>query len=607
MDKSGGALRFLKTKLAEQKRWLIGSFIFAILTVGVQVAQNQLLKEFFDNALKSRNWDKVLSIATTLVFYVLVEGIVTYFHRYTLRAGSENMVRSLRKEVFGRFLTLSQAQYAPYTSGRAVNHIISDVHIIAQGLHIIADLIQSPLTILGMLGYLFYLNWQLTLICFIAIPLVGVVGKALGASARRNQGRIQGVLERLSNHIIESIRGMRTAHAFNQTPLLDNEFNSKLNESYRYFLKLASIEELVAPLTKWITSVVGALILIAGAYFVFRDTVAAEAGDPRAFTEGALFSFMMAAGRMQQPLRQLNQVMVRLQQTMASGERIYEVLNESLDEVSQAQEKILSTHQVLAPHASSHEDATLKFEDVSFRYVSREESGSNSLALKNINLELAPGKRIALVGRSGSGKSTLSLLAMRFLDPSQGRIVLRGQASTDWDLRSYRDHFAYVSQDVYLFNRSLKDNLLFANPLSTDADIWRALENAHIADFIRQLPRGLETHAGEFAATLSGGEKQRIAIARAFLKDAPILILDEATSQLDAHAEAGVQNALHQLLIGRSALIIAHRLTTVREVNEVLVMDQGRVMERGEPRRLLENAEGAFSELWKAQVEGAES
>lgn len=607
MDKSGGAARFLKAKLLKQKKWLIGSVVFALLTVGVQVAQNQLLKEFFDNALKSRNWDKVLSISATLVLYVLVEGILTYFHRYVLRAGSENMVRSLRKEVFQRFLTFSQAQYAPYTSGRAVNHIISDVHIISQGLHIVADLIQSPLTIVGMLAYLFYLNWQLTLICFIAIPLVGVVGKALGASARRNQGRIQGVLERLSDHIIESIRGIRTAHAFNHTPLLDNEFSTKLNESYRYFLKLASIEELVAPITKWITSIVGALILIAGAYFVFRDTAAAQAGDSRAFTEGALFSFMMAAGRMQQPLRQLNQVVVRLQQTMASGERIYEVLNEKLDDVSHAQEKILATREVLAPRSTHHEAVTLKFDNVSFRYATREETGSNPLALKNVSLELAPGKRIALVGRSGSGKSTLSLLAMRFLDPTQGCVVLGGKPSNEWDLRAFRDHFAYVSQDVYLFNRSLKDNLLFANPISTDADIWRALENAQIADFIRQLPRGIDTHAGEFASTLSGGEKQRIAIARAFLKDAPILILDEATSQLDAHAEAGVQRALHQLLVGRSALIIAHRLTTVREVNEVLVMDQGRVVERGEPRRLLEDAEGAFSELWKAQVEGAES
>ncbi|MEO5667675.1 MAG: ABC transporter ATP-binding protein [Bdellovibrionota bacterium] len=605
MNKSKEISRFLKERLYQQKRWLIGSFIFAALTVGIEIAQNQLTKNFFDKGLGPKDWDKVISICLALVLYFFIEGILTYFHRYMLRAGAESMVKNLRKEVFERFLTLSQAQYAPYTSGRAVNHIISDVSVICQGLHIIADLIQSPLTIIGMLGYLFYLNWQLTLICFIALPVVGIVGKVLGSSARRNQGRIQSVLERLSNHIIESIRGMRTAHAFNQTPQLRDEFDDKLGESYRLYLKLATIEELAAPLTKWVTSWVGALLIGCGAYFVIRDSNLAAAGDPHAFTTGALISFLMAAGRIQQPLRQLNQVAIRLQQTMASAERIHDVLGEPLDVVSHAQQKILSSPPPRLSRARLSDNVSLSFNDVSFRYVSRDTDSTNPLALRNINLELSPGKRVALVGRSGSGKSTLSLLAMRFLDPVQGQVVLSGKASTEWDLRAYRDHFAYVSQDVYLFNRSLRDNLLFANPQSSDADIWRALENAHIADFIRTLPRGLETHAGEFAASLSGGEKQRIAIARAFLKDAPILILDEATSQLDAHSEAGVQRALHELLAGRSAIIIAHRLTTVREVSEVLVMEQGRVVERGEPRRLLEDADGAFSELWKAQVEGA--
>jgi subfamily B ATP-binding cassette protein MsbA len=605
MNNSAEAARFLKTRLYEQKRWIILSFVFALLTVGAQVLQTGLAKDFFDNALPSKSWPAVFQICGLLVIYILFESVVTYFHRYMLRAGAENMVRKMRQEVFERFLTFSQAQYAPYTSGRAVNHIISDVHVITQGLHIIADLIQSPLIVVGMLGYLFYLNWQLTLICFIAIPLVSVIGKVLGSSARRNQRRIQGVLDRLANHIIESIRGMRTAHAFNQTPLLKKEFDGKLDESFKLFLKLAVIEELVAPVTKWITSWVGALILLCGAYFVFRDANLAAAGDPRAFTQGALLTFVMAAGRMQQPLRQLNQVNVRLQQTMASAERVQAVMSEPLDVVSEAQESILRSQSKGHVGTGSKHDVELTFENVSFRYAARPNEEGNALALSGIDLTLSPGKRIALVGRSGSGKSTLSLLAMRFIDPIEGRVMLNGMPSTDWDLRSFRNHFSYVSQDVYLFNRSLRENLIFARPDASDSEIWKALENAHIADFIRALPKGLDTQAGEFAASLSGGEKQRIAIARAFLKDAPILILDEATSQLDAHAEAGVQRALHELLAGRSALIIAHRLTTVREVNEVIVMDQGRILERGEPKLLLQNTEGAFSELWKAQVEGS--
>jgi ATP-binding cassette, subfamily B, bacterial MsbA len=601
-------VKFLKDRLWQQRRWIFGSLIFASLTVGIQILQNQLTRNFFDKGLDEKNWNQVISICIALIIYFFIEGLVTYLHRYLLRIGTESTVKGLRKEVFDRFLILSQSQYAPYTSGRAVNHIISDTTVISNGLHIIADLIQSPLTILGMLGYLFYLNWQLTLVCLLALPLVALVGKLLGGSARRNQGRIQGMLEKLSNHVIESIRGLRTAHTFNQTSQLQNEFQDKLDESYRYYLKLARVEEIVAPLTKWVTSWVGAVLIGFGAYFVIKDAPAAATGDPRAFTTGALVAFLMAAGRLQQPLRQLNHVHVRLQQVFASAERICGVLHEELDQVSLAQKKILETDsQVqkinlntrLNPKATS-----LCFQNVNFRYPQREGEAaldSNPLALKDISFELRTGQRVALVGRSGSGKSTLSLLAMRFLDATQGSILLNGKEAREWDLNAYRNHFTYVSQDVYIFNRSLKENLLFANSSATEEQMWEALEKAHIKNFVEKLPRGLETRAGELAGSFSGGEKQRFSIARAFLKNAPFLILDEATSQLDAHAEASVQKALSELLIGRSALIIAHRLATVRDCDRVLVMESGSVIEEGSPQTLLQSPDGAFSTLWKTQ------
>ena len=602
-------LSFLKSRLWLQKKWIFASLLFALITVSVQVLQNTLAKTFFDEGLLPENGSELTSICIALVVYFLIEGLVTYFHKYFLRVGAESMVRDMRMEVFDRFLILSQSQFSKFTSGKAVNHIVADIHVISQGLHIISDLIQSPLTIIGMLGYLLFLNWKLTLVCFIAIPLIAITGKALGKSARRNQSRIQQALEKISNHVIESVRGLRTAHAFNQTPQLQKEFGDTLNETFKHYLKLARIEEIISPLTKWVTSWVGAGIIGFGGYLVIQDAALAKAGDPKAFTAGALIAFLMAAGRIQQPLRQLNHVNVRLQQVIASAERIYEIFREKLDNVSLAQAEFLKNGLAENINSKKEDSLHLEFKDVSFRYPARngEDENSTAHALSNISLSLKPGEKVALVGRSGSGKSTLSLLALRFLDPSSGKILLGEKDSTQWDLGAFRNHFSHVSQDVYLFNRSIRDNLLFAKPNASDEEIIQALKRAEIFDFIDSLPNKLDTKTGELAGTLSGGEKQRLAIARAFLKDAPFLILDEATSQLDAHSEEGVQRALAELMKGRSAIVIAHRLTTVREVDKVLVMEHGKILEEGSPTELLADENSSFSDLRKKQVEGQHS
>ena len=222
----------------------------------------------------------------------------------------------------------------------------------------------------------------------------------------------------------------------------------------------------------------------------------------------------------------------------------------------------------------------LEFQNVSFSYPAREneeteaDQGGNQ-ALSGINFKLRKGEKIALVGKSGSGKSTLSLLAMRLMDPDQGQILLNGRPLKEWDLSELRNYYSYVSQDVFLFQRSLRENFLFAKPDATDAQIFDSLEKAGIGDFVRKLPKGLDTQIGEMGSTLSGGEKQRLAIARAFLKDAPVLVLDEATSQLDSFSEAIVQKSLRSLMQNKSVLLIAHRLSTVKEADQVIVMDHG--------------------------------
>jgi subfamily B ATP-binding cassette protein MsbA len=585
--------RFLLQLLKKQKGLLLLSALGALLMSLVDVGTMELAKNFLDRALIQKDMSKVYLLCAGLVGFFLADGFFTFLHRFSLRVATERVTRELRDRIFGRFLVFSQAQSSLYTSGAAVNHIINDVSVVSTGLHVLADLIRSPLMIATMLGYMIYQSWQLSLVCLITLPLVAWVGKGLGRSARRNQGRIQRTLDDTSSHVLESVKGLRTAQSLGHTKGLRQEFHAQLDSAYGWYLRLAKVQEAVGPLTKWVTSWAGAFLIGFGAWLVINGEM----------STGALFAYLFAAGSLQQPLRQLNDVNVRLQQVMAAAERVHALLVLKLDPVGESQRDALESA-TAAPVRPSAPAPLLRIENVSFRYPARpgEAADAAEAALNDVTLELAPGRKVALVGRSGSGKSTLALLAMRFLDPTQGRVTLGGRPAPEWDLGDYRAHFAHVSQEVFLFHRTLRENLLLARPGATDSQLWDALEKAHIAELARRLPLQLDTPVGEQAASFSGGERQRLAIARAFLRDSPILVLDEATSQLDAHAETHVQAALQKLMQDRSVLIIAHRLATVREADEILVMDGGRVLERGSPAELLRASDGAFTRLWQAQA-----
>jgi subfamily B ATP-binding cassette protein MsbA len=590
-------LRFLRQRVGRHFKWLVPSVVFAVGTALVNMQTVNLPKHFIDDALAKKRWDLVLFFAGALVALFLLDGFFDYFHRFSLRVCVERTVRDLRKEIFDRLMVFSHDQASRYTSGKAVNHIVSDVQVMSNGLHIAADVIKEPLVLLALLGTLFYTSWKLTLVCFIAIPLVGLIGKLLGKSARRNQARLQDAMENVSNHVLESLGGLRTAHAFGRTRTLREEFSRYLDESYGFLIRLARAEESVSPTTKFITSIVGGALIAFGGRLVVDGEL----------TAGGLVTFITAAAGMQQPLRQLNQVNVRLQQVIAAARRLVIMLEEPLDDVARSQARIL-TAAVPPPAPRKREARPLIFENVSYKYPHRtvEDAETNvedkrPWALEQLSLELPAGRRLALVGKSGSGKSTMTLLALRFLDPTSGRVILGDKPANEWDLGDYRAHFSWVSQDIFLFNRTIRENLSFARSTASDKDIWAALEKAQLKDFVERLPRKLDTQLGERASRLSGGEKQRLAIARAFLKDAPLVVLDEATSNLDATSEEAVSRALYDLMEDRSVLVIAHRLNLIREVDEVAVLGEGKLLEKGPPETLLDLADGHFRKLWDTQ------
>ncbi|NCN27547.1 ABC transporter ATP-binding protein [bacterium] len=584
-------LKFLWERIKAHKAWIAASLFFAILAALAQVTMASLVPKFVDDALTPKDWDKVWIFCAAVIGVVFWDGISNFLHRVFIRTATERTVRGIRDEIFNKFLVFSESKLSKHNTGKAVNHIVTDSMVIGLGLQIGADLVREPLIVLGLTGYLFYVNWQLSLVCIVAMGPIAMIGKALGGSARRNQGRIQQSLEDVSTQVIDTMGGLRTAHSFTMTAQLKSEFNHLTQKAYNYLIRLCRVEEMVSPLTKFFTSWVGAALIAFGAYLIIKQ---------ESMSTGELIGFITAAGLIQQPLRQLNQMSIRIQQVLAATQRVHGVITEPLDTLSNDQEKLLFKRDSDKPRAIEKQ-LSLEIKNVRFAYTDPEGTLSQTHALQDINLTIEPGKKVALVGQSGSGKSTLSLLSMRFLDPSEGTVFCNGKDARQWDLRDYRRNFSYVSQDVYLFNRTLRENLLIANPLASDNQIKEALKKANILDFVMTLPKGLDSVLLERASNLSGGEKQRMAIARAFLKDAPFLVLDEATSQLDSHNEKIVQEALAQLMAERSVIVIAHRLSTIKEVDEVIVMNSGRIVEKGSPSKLLQDSHGAFSELWNKQ------
>lgn len=574
--------------MGEHKALILWSSFFALWAGAIQILIVNMGQELISNTFVSKDWNQILKFSAFIVAIFLIDGVTDFLHRFLLRVAIERGVRRFRSEIYERLITFSHGQSGKYASGQSVNLIASDTLMVGTGLYIVADIIKEPIIIIALLGKLFFTSWELSVVCMVAIPFVALLGKWLGGSAKRNQHRYQDSLDRVSSHVIESIGGLKTLHTFSLTRTFKEEFFKKNQDTYSHLIRLARAEESTNPMTKAAMAFLGAgLTIFCGYLTIHRGMELKEA-----------VGFMIAAGLLQAPMRQLNNINVRLQRVLAAGSRLFGILHEPLDKLSQDQSDLLEAKGATPAPARS---ASLEWRNVFFRYAENSPEEQRGWAVDNISLKLEVGKKLALVGKSGSGKSTLSLLALRFIDSTQGEVLLNGRAAPQWDLAQYRAHFAYVSQDIYLFNRSIRDNLQLANIDATETQLWEALEKAQLKDFVLKLPKQLDTNLGEHASKLSGGEKQRLAIARAFLKDAPVLILDEATSQLDAHSEKALQKAMAELMKGRSVLIIAHRLSTIREVDEVVVMEGGHIVERGAPNELLSQPEGSFYKLWQAQ------
>lgn len=587
-------LRFLWQRVWAHKRLLIMSAVLALGIAAIEIKLLSLVRRFIDDALTQAELTQVVGVAVLLVILMGLDGIIRFSHRFALRVALERTIQRLREEIFDKFLVFSRARLHQAHSSQASANILSDVSALGHANHLISDAMKEPLVFAGLLGYLFFLNWKLSLVCLLCLPFIAWVAKRLGQSARRNQSRLQQSLEHIYQNVSESVQGVETSHVFHVGSALRGEFQKSTQLAYQYLIKLARLDEAVGPITKFTSAIIGALLLVFGGYWVVNGTM----------TAGTLITFITTAAMLQQPIRQLNTIHLRLQQVLAATERIYRVCHAPLDTISTDQLSALG-HEG-ASQVLIEKNSVWRCHEVSFQYpqleaeFSNESTGQRPWALQNISIRIEPGKSYALVGKSGSGKSTLSALILRFLDPTQGSVFLNERNARDWPIHDYRKHFALVPQNPFFFQRSIRENLLMANPRAQDSDLWDALQLAALNEVIRRLPGQLDYVLGENANLLSGGERQRLAIARAVLKPCPILIFDEATANLDAENELIIQQSLKKISERRTLIVIAHRFSTLRQVDHVFVFDQGLLVEQGSPSQLKQSG-GAFDRLWKLQ------
>jgi ATP-binding cassette, subfamily B, bacterial MsbA len=503
-------------------------------------------------------------LCVALIIIFALKNVFAYGQLHYASFVEQRMIRDLRDLLFGHLARLPYRYYDKRPTGELMSNVMNDVNAISVTFQrALTQLLRDPLTVLSLLVVLISISWELTLMALIIAPLFGYVYRATGQSLKRKSARIQAKLGELTAHLQEAISGARLIKAFSTERHETVRFSRLSHELYGHALRLARLERLAPPLSESIGVVIIALVLLFGGQKVLTGKLL----DAEDFIRFIVVLFAILA-----PVRNIGTIHNSLQIGSAAGARLNDVLAEP--------EEVMDS----GSHELTSVDRGIRFEQVSFRYDT-----SPDWVLKDIQLEIGRHEKIALVGRSGSGKSTLANLIPRFYDPQQGQILFDGIPARDYTLPSLRSAVSTVSQDVFLFNETVRYNIAYGLDVVNDARLMDVLRRAQAMDFVTAMPNGLDTVVGERGLQLSGGQRQRLAIARAMLRNSPILIFDEATSALDSESERHIQHALDELFRERTVVIIAHRLSSILYADRVVLMDNGRIVATGKHRELLQS------------------
>ena len=562
--------------------WLLGfSILLNVIIAATTGALPWFIQQAVDEVFNNKNPNMLVLVPVGVVAISLLKGIATYGSNVIMNFVGQRSTANLQRDLFARLVHGDLAYVAQQHSGAYISIFMNDAtRLRATVSNIIIALIRHLLTVIALIAFMFTINWHLALVYTVIVVPMGVAAMRRLGRVTRSASR-QGLQEtgEFSTLIAETLSGLRIVKAYGQENDQIDRAGTTIDRVLEFTMRAVRARAAASPAIEALGGIaVGAIIFIGG-YQSMQGNL----------TAGEFMGFITALLAVYQPLRSVANMQTVLQEGVAAGRRVFSILD--------ARDRILDAENA---HSLTAHQGAVRFDNVSFQYEGREHP-----ALNQVSIEVKPGQTVALVGASGSGKSTLLNLTLRFFDVSDGRIEIDGQDIRHVTLDSLRRATALVTQDPFLFDDTVGNNIAYGTPSADAADIERAAKLAAAHDFISELPEGYETRVGESGLRLSGGQKQRIAIARAMLKDAPILLLDEATSALDPASEQKVQAALNELMQGRTSLVIAHRLSTIMHADCIYVMQEGQVVESGTHSDLLD-AKGVYADLYHKQFENEE-
>jgi subfamily B ATP-binding cassette protein MsbA len=542
---------------------------------GSDVAAVQLLRPFMDQIVLAGNTALINLVPIVIIGLAVVKGASRYIQEYFIKTSGQLVVQDIRNDLYTHSMGLSMRFYSRTPTGSMMSRILNDVGVMQRSAaDVLVEGVRESFTLVGLTISAFYNDWKLACVAFLVLPAAVVPASAIGRKIKDYTRRSQGTMGNLTSVLQETFAGVKVIKAFGTEEQEDRRFRTENRNFYKLLRKALKYDSASAPVIELLASFGIAAITWYGVHRVLSGEI----------TQGELTSFVASVVMMYGPVKKLTKTSNTIQRSIGAAERVFEVMDEVPDIADAAGAKPLSRVR-----------GDVVFQEVGFAYEAEP-------VLKNFSLHARPGEVIALVGPSGAGKSTIAGLLTRFYDPQQGAILIDGQDIRQVTLASLKRNLALVDQETFLFNTTIAENIRYGVREAGDDAVLEAARQAFADEFIRQLPEGYQTAIGDRGLRLSGGQRQRLCIARAILRDAPILILDEATSALDTESEAMVQKALANLMRNRTTFVIAHRLSTIMHADKIVVLEDGRIVQVGSHQELLQQG-GLYQKLYEMQFQ----
>ena len=551
------------------------AIFFSIIVGVIATSPVPIIQKTFDSIFTEKDYFMLKVIPLALVALYSLKAILMYIQNLIMFGISWELIVQFREKLFAHIHRLPFGFFEENETGKLISRINNDVAIMQSTVtRLLKEFLQNSVTLMGLLLWVFYLKWDWALMALIVFPVMVFPVLNIGRKLKKFSHKGQEILGNINATILESFSGIKIVRAFGLEPRELKKFQTFNDDYLKVMKKNVKYVEMTSPFLEVLGVASSAFILWYGGSQVLSGEI----------SQGTFLAFIVALFMMYTPIRILFKIMASIQTSLAGAERVFEILDLPEEKVREGQKELIDFQ------------GKIEFKDVCFRYPSR-----TKMVLDKINLTVNKSEVVAIVGMSGAGKTTLVDLLFRFFEVTSGKILIDGENIQDFKLSSLRSHLSLVTQETFLFNDTILNNIAFGKEgNSTREEILLAAKAAHVDNFVENIDDGYETLIGERGVKLSGGQKQRIAIARAILRNAPILILDEATSALDSESEKLVQDALHNLIEYRTSFVIAHRLSTIKNANRILVMDDGKIVESGNHESLLGNS-GLYQKYYDMQ------